>query len=452
METRTEIVGSVPNGTGGDTAHLGEVAMPSKRHGTTWHYPPELDGDLEGVDLPRDVIDETISCAWEYTRCIIPTYTNWSRYLYFVRIVMVGIGMCRQRWRRKGQGLAHKDTVAEFRGDLVDVSVTDDVLGYNVQSLIDGCFAGTPGHASMGREYRSYLLFTGDKASPVRRGEDLFRRYVDSLARSPADWFRLRDCDGLIRFTAAAALSCNDFDDVWFRDDEWAVLVEISAVLYDAVAFYKHRAEAETNSTFAYFPPDLRVDYFRRCRELLWSLDAAWARSRPHLCVVSFLRYFGGPIKMAMRRYRFVEEELTIGRPETDQVVEQTRNNVKLWNRVDAGNANAVAAARYEGVMEREERLLFHGQAELLRGDSGSSCGECLRKTSYGAQEVGRFGGVRLCETCQQRWREYADGAVARAVAAFPVLLGRHGGGGWRRRSHVDEDDLGRATKRRKQG
>lgn len=150
----------------------------------------------------------------------------------------------------------------------------------------------------MGREYRSYLLFTGDKASPVRRYGKLFRRYVNSLAYSLSEWFRLRDCDGLIRFTIAAALSCNDYDDVWFSEDEWTVLTELSAVLYDAVAFYKHRAEAETNSTSAYFPADLRVGYFRLCRELLWSLDVVWAHSPAHLCIVNFIRFFGGPIKM----------------------------------------------------------------------------------------------------------------------------------------------------------
>lgn len=297
-----------------------------------------------------------------------------------------------------------------------------------MQALIDGCYGGTPGHAFMGREYRSYLLFTGDKASPVRRYGELFRRYVDSLARSPSEWFRFRDCDGLVRFTIAAALSCNDYDDVWFREDEWAVLAEVSAVLYDAVAFYKHRAEAETNSTFAYFPPDLRVGYFRRCRKLLWSLDVVWAHSPAHLCVANFIRFFGGPIKLMMQRYRFVEEGLTIGTPETERVVEQTRKNVKLWNRLDShdGKRVLVDAERYEDVVGSESRLLFPGQAEVLRRSPEESCGECLHKDSYGTRTIGQFGGVQLCDTCLVKWREYADGVTARAVKAFPVLLACH--------------------------
>lgn len=53
-------------------------------------------------------------------------------------------------------------------------------------------------------------------------------------------------------------------------------LCEIGDTMYDSVAFYKHRSEGETNSTFAYMPPDLRVQAFRQCREVLWALDAAW--------------------------------------------------------------------------------------------------------------------------------------------------------------------------------
>ena len=317
---------------------------------------------------------------------------------------------------------------------------------------MDGCFAGTAGHAVLGREYRAYLLFTGDKASAARRRGLLFRRYVDSLARSPAEWFRLRDCDALVRLTAAAALACNDADAVWFREPQWAVLAEVAAVLYDAVAFYKHRAEAETNSTFAYFPADLRADYFGRCRGLLWRLDAVWAHSRPHLCVVNFVRYFGGPIKMTMRRYRFAEEGLTVGRPETEDVVEQTRRNVKLWNRLDAGKGGeSEDVDRYERVLDGQEKLLFPGQAETLRrGESEASCGKCVRRSSYGTQTLGQFGGVQLCGTCQGKWRGYADGVVARAEAAFPELLARHGGEGRRRKAPTEGEDLGSETKRRK--
>ncbi len=101
-------------------------------------------------------------------------------------------------------------------------------------------------------------------------GSELFRHYVDALAKSPRDWFRLRDCDALARFTMASALACNDLDDVYLADAEWEILAELGDTLYDAVAFYKHQAEGETNSTFGYVGGDARVESFRRCRELLW--------------------------------------------------------------------------------------------------------------------------------------------------------------------------------------
>jgi hypothetical protein len=81
------------------------------------------------------------------------------------------------------------------------------MLGYDLDEVLDGVFAGTPGHEEMKREYRTFLLVTGDKASH-RRDSELFRRYVNALGKSPRDWFRLRDCDALARFTIAAALVC----------------------------------------------------------------------------------------------------------------------------------------------------------------------------------------------------------------------------------------------------
>ncbi|KAH8881113.1 hypothetical protein GQ53DRAFT_888818 [Thozetella sp. PMI_491] len=367
-----------------------------------WHFPTDFDQDLEGVGLSPEVIAETLACAWEYTRCVIPQYTNWGRYISFVRIVAVGI-------------------VAEFRGDLVDIVVTDDILGYNIQDLIDGCYGDTPGHELMGREYRAYLLFTAEKACH-RRDSELFRRYVNALARSPRDWFRLRDCDALIRFTAAAALSANDFCDTWFSETEWEALAELSAVLYDSVAFYKHRTEGETNSTFAYFPHEVRGEYYRRCRELLWALDAAWAKSPAHLYVVNFIRFFGGPIHMMMRRYRFVEENLTIGRPETDHVVEQARKNFKLWNRMDATGREAIEADRFVDVVNREAKLLYPGLVNLLWADEEGECNYCQYRTSYGAYSSHQFGGVQLCDSCQNKWREYMEDVVVRTTKGFPIL------------------------------
>lgn len=67
--------------------------MPSYK----WHYPDEIANDLQSVDLPPAVKAEVFACAWEYSRCVIPHYTNWKRYVAFMRIIIIG-------------------TIAEFRG------------------------------------------------------------------------------------------------------------------------------------------------------------------------------------------------------------------------------------------------------------------------------------------------------------------------------------------------
>jgi hypothetical protein len=273
----------------------------------------------------------------------------------------------------------------------------------------------------MAREYRSFLLITADKASNRRDGE-LFRRYVNALVQSPRHWFRMRDGDALARFTIAAALACNDLDDVWFSDEQFEILTEIGDTLYDAVAFFKHRSEGETNSTFAYMPPGLRVQAFHQCREMLWALDVAWAR-RPELQgVINFVRFFGGPIHMMMRRYRFVEEGLTIGKPETDQVIDQTRLNFKLWNRIDANSRSAQNTQRYKDLMARSQELMFPGLAEFLETGEDGSCAHCRFRNSYGAETRHRFGGVELCEICKETWRCYLESFPIRAAKVFPEI------------------------------
>jgi hypothetical protein len=365
-----------------------------------WFYPRDVEGDLKGIGLSDGIVAETLACAWEYTRCVIPHFTNWDRYIAFTRIIVIGI-------------------IAEFRGTLVDVTAGDDLLGYDLGELLDTVFAGTPGHEQMAREYRTFLLITTDKSSD-RRDAELFRRYVNALAESPENWFRLRDCDALARFTIAAALACNDDDDTWFSEEEFQILAELGVTLYDAVAYYKHRAEGETNSTFAYAGHESRIACFRRCREVLWALDAAWARAPAHRSAINFLRYFGGPIHMMMRRYRFTEENLTIGTPETEQVVSQTRENVKLWNRIDA-TGRSVHGERYANVIARGDTLLFPGLTDMLENADG--CARCRHRRSYGAEASGRFGGVELCDGCRKEWQTYLKTFPARATEVFPILL-----------------------------
>lgn len=283
----------------------------------TWFYPQEIKGDLRGTDLLPRFVDETLATAWEFTRCVIPHFSNWVRYIAYVRLIAVS-------------------TVAEYNGALMDVAAVENkILGYDIKHLLDQLFGGTPVRDEMAREFQANLLFTADKSSS-RRSSDLFRRYANALARGPKGWFRLRDCDGLARFTIAAALACNDIlCDAWLDEEQLQILGEISLTMYDATAYYKHRAEGELHNTFAYAGGEARVAAYHRCREVLWALDAAAAQEPSLQCAINFARSIGGPIHLMMRRYRFVDDALTIGNPETEQVVMDARAHVKLWNRVD---------------------------------------------------------------------------------------------------------------------
>lgn len=368
------------------------MTMPPKPR-DAWYYPPEVAHDLDGeTRLSEESKKEVIACAYEYTRCVIPHYTNWKRYLGFCRCMIIGI-------------------IAEFRGDMVDENGGDNIAGYSLDGVLAELFEGTAGHALMAREFKSFLIPAADKSSERRHGE-LFRRYVNALASSPRTWFRMRDCDALSRFTIFSALACNDVDTVP-TDDECELLSEIGIYLYDAVAFYKHRGEGETNNTFAYVPWDMRIDSFRIARELLWALDAYYVQRPEGPILINFVRIVGGPVHMMMRRYRFVEEECTIGRVETDDIIELARRKVKLWNRVDVADKaqdnerirllEAPGVERYKSLLARHQEWMFPGLSGYF--EDGGQCESCAYRPSYGAEVRHTFGGVQLCQGCIEKFR-----------------------------------------------
>ncbi|KAK4445125.1 hypothetical protein QBC34DRAFT_472993 [Podospora aff. communis PSN243] len=371
----------------------------------TWSYPRDLKDDLRDTPLPAHFIDETLTTAWEYTRCVIPTFSppNYPRYIAFVRLIAL-------------------TTIAEYHGSLIDVLSpnSDTILTYHIPTLLSTLFGHTPLLVPMSLEFRSNLLFASDKSSP-RRNSTLFQRYVNLLGSSPQTWFRLRDCDGLARFTIAAALVCNDVpSDEWFTEVQLNILAEMSLTLYDAVAFYKHRAEGEVCNTFAYAGSSARVEAFHRCREVLWRLDASMATEPKMQHAVNFVRYFGGPIHLMMRRYRFVEDGLGLGGVETEGLVGDARAHVKLWNRVDVCG-EGVDGGRLRVVMEREG-VLFEGLREMLEDGAEGRCEGCVFREVYGAEGSGEFGGVRLCVGCERKWQEYLGSLAERAAEAFPAL------------------------------
>ncbi|KAK0710620.1 hypothetical protein B0H67DRAFT_583079 [Lasiosphaeris hirsuta] len=366
----------------------------------TWFYPAEIEGDLRGTKLPDRFVDETLATAWEFTRCIIPHFTNWARYIAYVRLIAIS-------------------TVAEYNGALIDAVTENTVLGYNIKNLLHDLFGGVPIHEEMSREFRTNLLFTADKSCD-RRNSDLFHRYVNLLGQAPRTWFRLRDCDGLARFTIAASLVCNGIYDRWFTEQQLQILGEISLTMYDAVAYHKHRAEGEVHNTFAYAGDEVRKTAYHRCRETLWALDALAAKDTSLQCAISFTRYIGGPIHMMMRRYRFVDDGLTIGKPETEEIIWNARQHVKLWNRVDL-HTGLVDNDRHTTVTAHSDELLFPGLVELLDDSAQGHCNDCIFRPFYGAETSRKFGGVELCQTCKLEWQEYLGSIAARAAEAFPA-------------------------------
>ncbi|KAK3347006.1 hypothetical protein B0T25DRAFT_613795 [Lasiosphaeria hispida] len=295
-----------------------------------------------------------LSTAWEYSRVVIPQYSNWTRFCCYVRLSVIGI-------------------VAEYNGEWTDITASSKMLGYDVDELLD----------TMPAWGRGILINT-------RRDDDLFRRYVNHLVRSPKIWFRARDGDALIRFGLAAALSSNDIDNVWFTEDQLQVLGEICVTL--------------------------------SMPEVLWSIDSAWGMSPCRLVTLNHVRFFGGPMHMTMRRYRYVENGLELGRPETEDVVKDAREYYKLWYRVDARETFDGQQARFASVIERQDYLLFPGLAELLEEDVKRNYDQCVYSNNYGARGINEFGGVKLCERCSDEWRRHSE--TLRAAEAFPEIDG----------------------------
>ena len=148
-----------------------------------WFFPEELREGLDTFGLSDATVEETLACAWEYSRCVIPEWKDWDRYIAFNRTIIVAI-------------------IAEFCGDLIPVDDNKPVVGYNLDELLYTLFGGTSMCEDMSREFRAFKLISTEKSSK-RLDPELFSRYVNSLAESPQSWFRLRDCDALARYTMA---------------------------------------------------------------------------------------------------------------------------------------------------------------------------------------------------------------------------------------------------------
>ena len=148
-------------------------------------------------------------------------------------------------------------------------------------------------------------------------------------------------------------------------------------------------------------------------RDVLWSLDAN-SDSEDTRIVMNLIRALGGPIHMTMHRYRFVEEDLTIGRPENDEVRALAHQNAKLWFRDNRSDGLLADDRRYERVMSQRKQLLFSGLGKILANSRDTACREC-RQSGF----VNK-GGMHLCKTCECVWRVYLEKLPARVLSTFP--------------------------------
>ncbi|MFJ5306688.1 hypothetical protein [Streptomyces sp. NPDC088350] len=356
----------------------------------TWHFPADLRGTFAPEGLTPRQADEALACAWEYVRTIIPAHTNRARYIALARLTAIS-------------------AVAEFRGEHISPLKSPVIAGYDTGELLSTLFAGTAVHGDMAREYYSSLLITAEKSSPQGNAE-LLGRYAAAIAHSPAQWFRIRDCDAQARLFIAAALACNDIEDAWLTEEQNQILTEICDAMYDAVAYHKHRAEGEICNTFAYADPDLRQHTYRTCRDTLWNIDAHWADTPERTPVVNFLRNIAGPIHMTMRRYRYVEDSLTLGNPETARTVDQARKNVKLWYRL---SPTAQDNNHYRDILANQGRVLFPGFAAILE-NAGPTCFDCVYPSQF-TPAPAHFAGVRVCAEHRKAFDTHLGELPARA-------------------------------------
>lgn len=82
----------------------------------------------------------------------------------------------------------------------------------------------------------------------------------------------------------------------------------------------------------------------------------------------------------------------------------------------------SVHDVRYATVTARSEELMFPGLLEVLEGSAAGRCEDCRHRLSYGAEGLGRFGGVELCARCRDEWQGYLRTFRERAADVFPVL------------------------------
>ena len=65
---------------------------------------------------------------------------------------------------------------------------------------------------------------------------------------------------------------------------------------------------------------------------------------------------------------------------------------------------------------------MFKGLPQILERDGNGSCEHCRYRRSYGADIKHKFGGVQLCASCSDEWRDWFWTLPVRAARVFPSL------------------------------
>lgn len=107
--------------------------------------------------------------------------------------------------------------------------------------------------------------------------------------------FRLRDCDTLIRFNVAAALACNDLEQIYvaLSEDQLQIIGELGVTLHDAAVYGNDRqVGGRMKSSFAFsdFEAKNRAPILRHYRNVLSAMDVLAVDSPAFCCAVNVLR------------------------------------------------------------------------------------------------------------------------------------------------------------------
>jgi hypothetical protein len=111
----------------------------------TWLHHKIFASDLLRIPgLGPSAREEVLTIAWEYSRVIIPQYTNWTRFSCWVCFIIIGV-------------------LAEYEGDVVDIAQSDKVPGYDLGELLETMLQGRPRAGDLERDYRTFLLMSAEK-------------------------------------------------------------------------------------------------------------------------------------------------------------------------------------------------------------------------------------------------------------------------------------------------